>query len=77
MDNTKVSRLLMAWLYTQGHEVEEFIEGSGVATKFGKSHYRFDIDGNFGGYRTDYHQGKFSFYDGDKLLKETNLNEFR
>lgn len=76
MENTKVSKLLLAWLTTQGHQVIEYEEGKGLATRYGGEEYRFDIDGSYNGYRVTYASGVFAFFEGDKLLKETNLNEF-
>ena len=76
MDNTKVSKLLLAWLTSQGHTVIGYEEGKGLTSRYGKQEYSFDIDGSYGGYRVAYSSGIFAFYDGDKLIKETNLNEF-
>jgi hypothetical protein len=75
MESTKVSKLLLSWLWSQGHQIVTYDEGKGIATKYGREEYRFDLDGSFGGYRVVYNRGAFSFYDGDKLLKETNLYE--
>lgn len=77
MDNTKVSKLLLAWLVTQGHEVHNYEEGKGITTRFGKQEYSFNIDGSYSGYRVVYSSGVFSFYDNDNLIKQTDLNEFR
>lgn len=76
MTNTKLSKLLLAWLTSQGHKVLEYEESKGIATRFGNEKYRFDISGSFGGIRVTYDSGVFSFYDGEQLIKETNLNEF-
>lgn len=77
MGNTKLSKLLLAWLTTQGHEVQRYEEGKGIATRYGDTEYSFDIDGSFGGFSVTYASGVFAFYDGDELIKETNLNEFQ
>lgn len=76
MDNTKVSKLLLAWLTSQGHEVQRYEEGKGLTTKYGKQEYSFDINGYGSGYRVTYASGVFAFFQGDELIKETNLNEF-
>lgn len=76
MESTKVSKLLLAWLTTQGHEVQQYEEGRGITTRYRDEEYSFNIDGYHSGYRVTYASGVFAFYDGDKLLKETNLNEF-
>ena len=77
MENTKVSRLLLAWLFTQGHKVEDYQEGEGLTTVIGGVEYKFDVSGGYGGYKVTYSSGTFSFYNGDELLKQTDLNEFR
>ena len=77
MDNTKVSKLLLAWLVSQGHEVIEYVEAIGITTKYGKTEYAFGIADGYGGIDVRYNLGKFSFYKGDDLIKETDLNEFR
>ncbi len=77
MDNTKVSKLLLAWLVSQGHEVHNYEEAKGITTRFGKQEYSFNIDGSYNGYRVVYSSGVFSFYDNDTLIKQTDLNEFR
>jgi len=66
----------MAWLYTQGHEVVDFSLGRGLTTSIGGKEYKFCFTDEYGGYKVGYSQGVFTFYNGDKLLKETNLNEF-
>ena len=76
MDNTKISKLLLAWLSTQGHMVTEYEEGRGMSTLYGSNEYSFDIDGSYDGYRVAYSSGVFSFYDNDNLIKQTDLNEF-
>lgn len=77
MENTKVSKLLLAWLFTQGHKVEDYEEGEGLTTIINDNKYKFDISGEYGGYRVAYLSGTFSFYNGDELLKQTDLNEFQ
>ena len=77
MENTKVSRLLLAWLFTQGHKVEDYQEGEGLTTVINDTEYKFDVSGEYGGYKVTYSSGTFSFYNGDELLKQTDLNEFR
>ena len=77
MENTKVSKLLLGWLWTQGHKVKEYKEAEGITTVHGTDEYKFDVSGNYGGFRVKYTHNRFSFYDGDKKLKDTDLNEFR
>ena len=78
MSNIKISKLLLAWLTTQGHMVVEYDEGRGMCSLYAKTdRYRFDIDGSYGGYRVEYSSGVFSFYEGDELVKQSNLNEFQ
>ena len=77
MNNTKISKLLLAWLSSQGHMVAEYEEGRGMSTLYGSNEYSFDIDGSYGGYRVEYSSGVFSFFEGDELVKQTNLNEFQ
>ena len=76
MNNTKISKLLLAWLSSQGHMVAGYEEGRGISTLYGSNEYSFDIDGSYGGYRVEYSSGVFSFFEGDELVKQTNLNEF-
>lgn len=76
MDSTKVSKLLLAWLVTQGHEVIEYVEGTGITTRYGTAEYAFGIGDGYGDISVHYDLGKFSFYKGGALIKETNLNEF-
>lgn len=77
MESTKVSKLLLAWLWTQGHKVKEYEEGKGISTAINGQDFRFDLCGTYGGYRVVYNNNLFSFYDGDTKLKDTDLNEFR
>jgi len=76
MDNTKVSKLLLAWLWSQGHEIKEYEQGKGITTRHGGEEYRFSLNDSYSGYRVEYSGGTFSFYDTDTLIKQTDLNEF-
>lgn len=76
MSNTKVSKLLLCWLWTQGHKIKEYKEAEGITTVYEKDEYKFDVSGNYGGYRVEYTHNTFAFYDGDRKLKDTDLNEF-
>mgnify|MGYP000023302321 FL=1 len=77
MENTKVSKLLLVWLWTQGHKVKEYKEAEGITTVHDTDEYKFDVSGSYGGFRVEYTHNRFSFYDGDKKLKDTDLNELR
>lgn len=77
MTPTKTSKLLLAWLWSQGHKIDNYEKGKGITTTFGEKQYRFSLSNSYDGYNVVYNDNTFSFYDGDKLLKQTDLNEFR
>lgn len=57
--------------------MEDYQEGEGLTTVINGNEYKFDVSGGYGGYNVTYSSGTFSFYNGDELLKQTDLNEFR
>lgn len=77
MNNTKLSKLLLLWLYSNGHKIIKYEEAQGIRTQYKGQDFSFDISGSFGGYRVSYEYRVFKFYDADKLIKVTDLNEFK
>ena len=77
MTNTKLSKLLLLWLYSNGHKIIEYEEALGIRTRYKGKDFRFDISGTYGGYRVAYQSRVFKFYNSDKLVKITDLNEFQ
>lgn len=76
MTNTKKGKLLLLWLFSNGHKVKDYEEAKGITTIYGGKEFRFDIGGSYGGYRVMYNSPQFKFYDGDKLIKITDLSEY-
>jgi len=76
MTNTKTSKLLLLWLYSIGHKLKNYEEAQGITTEFGGKEFRFDVSGLYGGYRVRYNHPEFKFYDGDTLIKITDLSEY-
>lgn len=77
MNNTKLSKLLLLWLYSNGHKIIKYEEAQGIRTRYKGQDFRFDISGSYGGYRVAYQSRVFKFYNADKLVKITDLNEFQ
>tara|TARA_R110000803_G_scaffold13153_3_gene37156 strand:+ start:5597 stop:5833 length:237 start_codon:yes stop_codon:yes gene_type:complete len=76
MTNTKTSKLLLLWLFSIGHKVNHYEEAKGITTIYGGKEFRFDISGSYGGYRVVYNHPEFKFYNGDTLIKITDLRQY-
>lgn len=66
----------MLWLFANGHKVQDYEEAQGITTIYGNKEFRFDISGSYGGYRVSYVHPVFKFYDGDTLIKITDLSQY-
>lgn len=76
MSREKLSNLLMAWLFANGHDITEFNEGVGITSHHKGKVWRFDLSGGYGGLRVKYKDMILYFYKDNKLLTQTDLNEF-
>ncbi len=66
----------MAWLFANGHDITEFNEGVGITSHHKGKVWRFDLSGGYGGLRVKYQDMILYFYKDNKLLTQTDLNEF-
>lgn len=76
MQNEKLSNLLMVWLFANGHDILDFQEGVGITTRHKGKQWKFDLSGQYGGLRVKYKDMILYFYDNNKLITQTDLNEF-
>lgn len=76
MKPMKLSKLLLAWLYTHGHEISHYQPNVGVTTVYRGRQFKFDLCGQYGGYRVKYNNRILAFYENGQLLKQHDLDEF-
>ena len=76
MKPMKLSKLLLAWLYTHGHEISSYQPNVGITSVHRGKIYKFDLCGQYGGYRVKYTNRILAFYENGKLIKQTDLNQF-
>lgn len=76
MELMRLSKLLMAWLFANGHEFIDVQEGIGMTTQKDGKIWKFDLSGNYGGMQVKFKNMVFYFYRDGKLLTQTDLNEF-
>lgn len=66
----------MVWLFANGHDILDFQEGVGITSHHKGKKWMFDLSGHYGGLRVKYKDMILYFYDNNKLLTQTDLNEF-
>jgi hypothetical protein len=76
MQGEKLSNLLMVWLFANGHDILDFKEGVGITTHHKGKQWKFDLSGHYGGIKVKYKDMILYFYKDNKLLTQTDLNEF-
>lgn len=76
MSKEKLSNLLMAWLFANGHDIIDFQEGVGITSMHKSREWKFDLSGVYGGMHVKHKDMILYFYKDNKLLTQTDLNEF-
>lgn len=66
----------MVWLFANGHDILDFQEGVGITSHHKGKKWMFDLCGQYGGLRVKYKDMILYFYENNKLLTQTDLNEF-